>query len=101
MLPETMYWNSAIPLLSLLDQTKIPHSVEHVECRTYEEVARAIETMIVRGLWCGFGGCKITSMYWRRHPSPWCNSSDGGQSVLEFKTDGVRCCRSDSGIVIA
>ena len=49
MLPETMYWNSAIPLLSLLDQTKIPHSVEHVECRTYEEVARAIETMIVRG----------------------------------------------------
>ena len=49
MLPETMYWNSAIPLLSLLDQTKIPHAVEHVDCRTYEEVALAIENMIVRG----------------------------------------------------
>lgn len=49
MLPETMRWDGSAPLLSLLDQTKIPHAVERVECRTYEEVARAIEDMVVRG----------------------------------------------------
>ena len=49
MLPKTIRWNGTIPLLSLLDQTKIPHAVARVECRTYEEVALAIENMIVRG----------------------------------------------------
>lgn len=35
--------------LILVDQRKLPHVVEYVECRTYQDVARAIKEMIVRG----------------------------------------------------
>ncbi|HEY8543141.1 MAG TPA: S-methyl-5-thioribose-1-phosphate isomerase [Pseudothermotoga sp.] len=35
--------------LVLVDQRKLPHVVEYVECKTYQEVARAIKEMIVRG----------------------------------------------------
>ncbi len=49
MLPETIVWKKEIPLLMLLDQTKIPHSVVYRDCRSYEDVADAIETMVVRG----------------------------------------------------
>lgn len=35
--------------LELLDQTKLPHTVEYVCCRSYEDVADAIRTMQVRG----------------------------------------------------
>lgn len=35
--------------LILVDQRKLPHVVEYVECRDYQEVARAIKEMIVRG----------------------------------------------------
>jgi methylthioribose-1-phosphate isomerase len=33
----------------LLDQRKLPLSEEYVDCRTYQEVAEAITTMVVRG----------------------------------------------------
>jgi methylthioribose-1-phosphate isomerase len=36
-------------VLSLLDQTKLPNDIEIVELRDWPAVARAIETMIVRG----------------------------------------------------
>lgn len=49
MLPETIEWISKTQTLRLLDQRKIPLSVEFVDCRTYEETARAIENMTVRG----------------------------------------------------
>lgn len=49
MLPKTIKWISDAPLLRLLDQRKIPLSVEFVDCCTYEETARAIENMTVRG----------------------------------------------------
>lgn len=49
MLPETIEWISEIPLLRLLDQRKIPASLEFRDCRTYEETAAAIEDMTVRG----------------------------------------------------
>jgi len=49
MLPETIEWVSEIPLLRLLDQRKIPASLEFMDCRTYEETASAIEDMTVRG----------------------------------------------------
>lgn len=49
MLPATMEWISEIPLLRLLDQRKIPTSIEFRDCRTYEETAAAIEDMTVRG----------------------------------------------------
>lgn len=49
MLPETIEWISEAPMLRLLDQRKIPLSVEFVECRTYEQIALAIENMTVRG----------------------------------------------------
>ncbi|MFV8152390.1 S-methyl-5-thioribose-1-phosphate isomerase [Synergistaceae bacterium DZ-S4] len=49
MLPETIEWIGDVPLLKLLDQRKIPFSVEFRECRTYEETADAIEDMTVRG----------------------------------------------------
>ncbi len=35
--------------LKLIDQTKLPLSEEYVTCRTVEEVASAIRTMVVRG----------------------------------------------------
>jgi len=49
LLPETIEWISEAPMLRLLDQRKIPSSVEFVDCRSYEETARAIENMTVRG----------------------------------------------------
>ena len=33
----------------LLDQRKLPLVEEYVECHTYQEVAEAIRTMVVRG----------------------------------------------------
>src|SRR5438128_10924163 len=35
--------------IRLLDQRKLPLVEEYVECRTYQEVAEAIRTMVVRG----------------------------------------------------
>lgn len=49
MLPETMEWIREDPALKLLDQRKIPESVEFVDCRTYTETAAAIQNMTVRG----------------------------------------------------
>lgn len=44
---DTMRWVGNT--LELLDQTKLPHAVEYVCCRTCEDVAGAIKTMQVRG----------------------------------------------------
>lgn len=44
---ETLYWEN--DCLYLLDQTKLPHKTEFVECKTYHETIDAIKTMIVRG----------------------------------------------------
>lgn len=33
----------------MIDQTRLPRLVEYVTCRTYEEVADAIKTMVIRG----------------------------------------------------
>jgi len=49
LLPETIEWISEAPMLRLLDQRKIPASVGFVDCLSYEETARAIEDMTVRG----------------------------------------------------
>src|SRR5947209_15251607 len=35
--------------VQLLDQRKLPLVEEYIECRTYEEVAEAIRSMVVRG----------------------------------------------------
>ncbi len=35
--------------LKLLDQTKLPATIDWVECHTYQDVAKAIKQMIVRG----------------------------------------------------
>ncbi|MBE6487005.1 MAG: S-methyl-5-thioribose-1-phosphate isomerase [Methanosphaera stadtmanae] len=44
---ETLYWENNT--LFLLDQTKLPHNIEYVECKTYNETIDAIKTMVVRG----------------------------------------------------
>lgn len=44
---ETVKWTPEGVVL--IDQTKLPRTVEYVTCRTYEEVAEAIRTMVVRG----------------------------------------------------
>lgn len=44
---ETLYWKDNT--LHLLDQTKLPHTIEYVECKTYQEAITAIKTMVVRG----------------------------------------------------
>lgn len=40
-------WENGV--LKLLDQTKLPIEIKYVECKTYQEVAHAIKTMVVRG----------------------------------------------------
>lgn len=49
MLPNTLEWNPAAPLLRLLDQRKIPAAITFRDCAAYEDVAQAIEDMTVRG----------------------------------------------------
>lgn len=44
---DTMRWVG--DALELLDQTRLPHTVQYVSCRSSEEVAEAIKTMQVRG----------------------------------------------------
>lgn len=44
---RTLYWENNT--LFLLDQTKLPLSVEYISCRDYRQVASAIRTMQVRG----------------------------------------------------
>lgn len=44
---ETMRWKEES--LYLIDQTKLPHTLEYVQCSDYLAVANAIKTMQVRG----------------------------------------------------
>ncbi|MGE5509039.1 MAG: S-methyl-5-thioribose-1-phosphate isomerase [Chitinophagales bacterium] len=44
---KTLEWRDGA--LLLLDQRRLPVVVENIACRSVEEVARAIETMVVRG----------------------------------------------------
>lgn len=44
---ETLYWKNN--KLYLLNQTKLPHTIEYVECKTYMDVIKSIKTMVVRG----------------------------------------------------
>lgn len=44
---ETVKWTP--DGVVMIDQTKLPRTVEFVTCRTYQEVADAIRTMVVRG----------------------------------------------------
>ena len=44
---ETVQWTPEGVVM--IDQTKLPRTVEFVTCRTYEEVAEAIRAMVVRG----------------------------------------------------
>ncbi len=44
---KTLYWQDET--LFLIDQRKLPHTIEYVECKTYQEAITAIKTMVVRG----------------------------------------------------
>src|SRR5208337_5525122 len=44
---KTLEWTNAG--VRLIDQTKLPTEETYVTCKSYEEVAEAIRTMIVRG----------------------------------------------------
>ncbi|MEO7142708.1 MAG: S-methyl-5-thioribose-1-phosphate isomerase [Bryobacteraceae bacterium] len=44
---ETIQWTDAGVVM--IDQTRLPRETQYVTCRTYREVARAIQTMIIRG----------------------------------------------------
>ena len=44
---KTLEWTDAG--VRFIDQTKLPTEETYVTCKTYEEVADAIRTMIVRG----------------------------------------------------
>jgi methylthioribose-1-phosphate isomerase len=48
MLPETLAWRGD-NRLGILDQRKLPSEVSFLECVSLEDVARAIETLAVRG----------------------------------------------------
>jgi len=47
MLPKTLEWKDN--QLRVLDQTKLPHQVTYVACKTHRDVAEAIRKMKVRG----------------------------------------------------
>lgn len=49
MLPDTLRWNDKTKQLEILDQRRLPREVSYLRCSTVEDVARAIETMAVRG----------------------------------------------------
>lgn len=49
MLPDALEWKGEAPLLRLLDQRQIPSRIVFYDCKTYDEVALAIENMTVRG----------------------------------------------------
>src|SRR5260370_28064583 len=44
---ETIQWTDAGVVM--IDQTRLPHEDHSVTCRTYEEVAEAIRSMVIRG----------------------------------------------------
>jgi len=44
---KSIIWENS--MLKLLDQTKLPLSIEYVDCKTYKEVAECIKNMVVRG----------------------------------------------------
>jgi methylthioribose-1-phosphate isomerase len=44
---ETIEWTSAGVVM--IDQTRLPREESYVTCRTYEEVAEAIRSMVIRG----------------------------------------------------
>lgn len=46
---ETLRFDSSSSELHLLDQRILPHQTAYIRCRTHEEVADAITTMVVRG----------------------------------------------------
>jgi methylthioribose-1-phosphate isomerase len=46
---KTLYYDPHQDAVILLNRAKYPHEIEYVACRTVEEVARAIESMIVQG----------------------------------------------------
>ena len=47
MLPKTLEWKN--DCLWILDQTKLPHQVNYIECSDHRDVAEAIRKMRVRG----------------------------------------------------
>ena len=47
--PPTLRWDADLDTLVLLDQTKLPGSVEEIVCRTVEDVFGAIVRLSVRG----------------------------------------------------
>jgi len=50
MLYETLQWKGGTDgFLQVLDQRKLPHSVEYIHCRSVEQVREAIYTLTVRG----------------------------------------------------
>ena len=44
---RTLYWQDN--KLYLIDQRLLPHKIEYVECKTYQDAIDAIKTMVVRG----------------------------------------------------
>ena len=44
---RTLYWQD--DCLYLLDQRKLPHTIEYFKCTDYNEAIDAIKTMVVRG----------------------------------------------------
>jgi methylthioribose-1-phosphate isomerase len=44
---ETIQWTSAGVVM--IDQTRLPREERYVTCRTYEEVAEAVRSMVIRG----------------------------------------------------
>src|SRR5205085_3929142 len=44
---ETIQWTDAGVVM--IDQTRLPHEEKYVTCTTYQEVAEAIQSMVIRG----------------------------------------------------
>ena len=109
---ETIQWTSGGVVM--IDQTRLPREESYVTCRTYEEVAEAIRSMVIRGapaigvaaaMGVALGVAQATGNRSRRavrknlrHAGR--HASDGRQSVLGHRSDEERltpnhaACRS-------
>ena len=46
---NTLHYDTERRLVVLLDRRRYPFAIDYVECRTVEDVARAVEEMVVQG----------------------------------------------------
>lgn len=82
---ETLYFDD--DALMLLDQRRLPHAIEYVECRDVEAVVEAIRNMVVRGapaigIAAAFGVVLAAARAFEQHGTQWTRAVRSDLSAL-------------------